>query len=40
MECGIEKCVMLVMKSSKQHLTDRMELPNQDQIGTLGEKEI
>ena len=27
---GIEKCSMLVMKSGKQHLTNRMEQPNQD----------
>ena len=39
MEFGIEKCAMLAMKSGKQHLTDRMELPNQDKIGRLGEKE-
>ena len=26
MEFGIEKCAMLVMKSGKWHLTDRMEL--------------
>ena len=30
---------MLVMKSSKRHQTDGMELPNQDKIRTLGEKE-
>ena len=36
---GIEKCAMLVMKSGKQHLTDGMELPNQDKIRTLWEKE-
>ena len=30
---------MLVMKGGKRHLTDRMELPNQDKIRTLGEKE-
>ena len=35
----IEKCVMLVMKSSKRHMTDVMELPNQDKIRTPGEKE-
>ena len=40
MEFGIEKCAMLVMKSGKRHLTDGMELPNQDNIRTLGEKEI
>ena len=27
------------MKSSKRHLIDGMELPNQDKIRTLGEKE-
>ena len=30
---------MLVVKSGKRHLTDGMELPNQDEIRTLGEKE-
>ena len=30
---------MLVMKSGKRHITDGMELPNQDKIRTLGEKE-
>ena len=39
MEFTIEKCAMLVMKSGKRHLTDGMELPNQDKIRTLGEKE-
>ena len=39
MEFGIEKCARLVMKSGKRHLTDGMELPNQDKIRTLGEKE-
>ncbi len=39
MEFGIEKCAMRVMKSGKEHLTDRMELPNQDNIRTLEEKE-
>ena len=37
MEYGIEKCAMLVMKSGKRHLTDGMELPNQDKIRTLAE---
>ena len=37
MEFGIEKCAMFVMNSSKRHLTDGMELPNQ--IRTLGENE-
>ena len=27
------------MKSGKQYMTNRMELPNQENIGTLGEKE-
>ena len=39
MEFSIEKCPMLVIKSDKRHLTDRMELPNQDKIRILGEKE-
>ena len=32
MEFGIEKCAMKVMKSGKWHLTDGLELPNQDQV--------
>ena len=39
MEFGIEKCAMLVVKSDKQHITDRMELPNHDKIRTLREEE-
>ena len=39
MEFGIEKCAMLVMKSGKRHLTNGMELPRQDKIRTLGDKE-
>ena len=39
MEFGMEKCAMLVRKSGKQHLTDGMELPNQDKIRTLAENE-
>ena len=27
------------MKSGKQHMTERIELPNQEKIRTLGEKE-
>ena len=38
MEFGFEKCAMLVMKSGKRHLTDGMELRNQEKISTLGEK--
>ena len=39
MEFGFEKCALLVMKSGKRHLTDRIELPNQDKIRTLAENE-
>ena len=39
MEFGIERCAMLIMRSGKRHLTDRMELPNQDKIRTPEEKE-
>ena len=38
MEFGIEKCAMLVMKSGKQHMTDGMELPNNDRIRKLEKK--
>ena len=38
MELGIEKCTMLVMKSGKEHLTDGIELPNEEKIRTPGEK--
>ena len=37
MEFGIEKCALLVMKSGKRHLTDGIELPNQDKIRTPAE---
>ena len=39
MKFGIEKCAMLVMKSSKRHMTDGIELPNQDKIRRLGDNE-
>ena len=39
MEFGIEKCAMLVMKSGKRHMTDGIELANQERIRTLEEKE-
>ena len=39
MEFIIEKCALLVMKSGKRHLTDGIELPNQDKIRTLAENE-
>ena len=38
-EFGIEKCAMLVMKNIKWHITDGKELPKQDKIRTLKEKE-
>ena len=39
MEFGIEKCAMLLIKIGIWHTTDRLELPNQDNIRTLGENE-
>ena len=39
MEFGIEKGTMLLMKSGKRHITNGIELPNQDKIRTLGENE-
>ena len=39
MKFGIEKCALLVMKSSKRHLTDGIKLPNQDKIRTLTKNE-
>ena len=39
MEFGIEKCALLVMKSGERHLTDGIELPNQDEIRSLAENE-
>ena len=39
-EFVIQRCAMLEIKSGKRHLTDGLELPNQDKIRTLGEKEI
>ena len=38
MEFGIEKCVMLIMKNRKRHMTDKKELSNKEKIRTLGEK--
>ena len=40
MEFSIEKYAILVMKSKKRHQTDGMELPNQEKIRMLREKEI
>ena len=39
MKFGIEKCAMLVVKSGKRHLTNGMELLNQDTIRTLAVNE-
>ena len=39
MEFCIERCVLLARKSGKRQLTDGIELPNQDKIRTLAEKE-
>ena len=39
MEFGIEECAMRVMKSRKRHMTEGTEIPNQEIIRTLGEKE-
>ena len=39
MEYDFEKCAMFVMKLGKRHLTNGMELANQDKIRTLGEEE-
>ena len=38
MECGIEKCAMVIIKSGKRHKTDGMELPNQNKIRTVWEE--
>ena len=39
MDFGIEKCVLLLMKSEKSEKTGGIELPNQERIRSLGEKE-
>ena len=39
MEFGIEKCTLLIMKSRKRHMTKGIELPNQEEIRSFGEKE-
>ena len=39
MEISIEKSAMLEKKSGKRHITEVVELPNQVDIRTLGEKE-
>ena len=37
---GIEKCTMLIIKNSKRHIREGLELPSQDKIRTLGEKKL
>ena len=39
MEFGIEKFTLIIMKIGKQHMTEEIELPNQEKIWNLGEKE-
>ena len=39
MEFGIERCTMLIIKSGKWQMMDGIELPNQEKIRTLREKE-
>ena len=39
MDFGIEKCDMLIMTCGKRQITEGIELPNQERIRTLGEKE-
>ena len=39
MKFRIEICTVLVMKIDKRHLTDGMEMSNQEKIKMLGEKE-
>ena len=39
MEFSRKKCTMLIMKSGKGYITEGIELPNQERIRTLREKE-
>ena len=39
MDLGLKKRAILLMKRGKRHLMDGVELPNQDKIRTLREKE-
>ena len=39
MEFGIETCAMLIMRSGKRHMTEEIELTNQEKIRTIREKE-
>ena len=38
MEFGIEKCAMLVMKKGKRHMTELIDLPNQEKKSERPEK--
>ena len=38
-ESGTEKCAMLIMKGGKRQITEWIELPNQERIRTVAEKE-
>ena len=40
MEFVIEEFIMLIAISWKRHITDGMELPNQEKFRTLGETEM
>ena len=39
MKFSIEKCAMLEIKNGKRHITEGVELQNQEKIRPLGEKE-
>ena len=39
MEFGIERCAMRIMKTGKRQITEGIELPNQERISGLEEKE-
>ena len=39
MEFIIDKCTMLIIRRLKQYMSVSIELPNQDKIRTIGEKE-
>ena len=40
MEFGVEKCVILIMKTENRKITKTIELPNQERIRTFGEKKL
>ena len=40
MEFCFEKCDILIMKIGRREIRERIELPNQENIRTLGKKEI